>query len=143
MRTSHQTKKRVRRQLPPARRYARTRMYMGVYVGVFMCGCCCPVALCLSVEYAPILTAHHTQEQDSRIVGYWVDLQTAVSAMYDNVGGAAGGAAGFRQQLEHKEGLFRKNMMVRLVCCAVMCRGVYLWTVMSVLELPVVIFGWR
>jgi len=31
--------------------------------------------------------------------------------MFDNSGGGHE-TAGFRQQLEHKEGLFRKNMMV-------------------------------
>jgi DNA-directed RNA polymerase I subunit RPA1 len=43
------------------------------------------------------------------------ELQTSVDALYDsNAGGSAGGA-GIKQQLEKKEGLFRKHMMGKRV----------------------------
>ena len=60
---------------------------------------------------------------DSRIVQWWVDLQTAVSAMYDNSNAASGGASGFRQRLEHKEGLFRKKYdgMMFFVLLSLLC----------------------
>lgn len=52
------------------------------------------------------------------VINHWSNLQKAVNQSYDsNVGlsgNAKAAAPGVKQILEKKEGLFRKNMMVRV-----------------------------
>jgi DNA-directed RNA polymerase I subunit RPA1 len=43
-----------------------------------------------------------------------VELQSAVNALFDSAAGSSGGM-GIKQQLEKKEGLFRKHMMGKRV----------------------------
>lgn len=76
-----------------------------------------------------ILTANMTLAERLRAAAgwtaAWLELQQNVSALLDSTAAAsarAAGPPGIRQQLEKKEGLFRKNMMGKRVNYA--CRSV-------------------
>ena len=56
------------------------------------------------------------QAQLGKSLRLWLDLQNSLNALYDSsVAENNYGISGIRQQLEKKEGLFRKNMMGKRV----------------------------
>jgi len=56
------------------------------------------------------------QAQLGRALRLWLDLQNSVNALFDSsAADETHGVSGIRQQLEKKEGLFRKNMMGKRV----------------------------
>lgn len=68
----------------------------------------------LGVDALDAATA--VQAQLGRTLRLWLDLQNSLNGLLDSTAAEdAAGAAGIRQQLEKKEGLFRKNMMGKRV----------------------------
>ena len=79
---------------------------------------------------AAIAAAADPQAQLGRTLRLWLDLQNSVNALFDSsAADETYGVSGIRQQLEKKEGLFRKNMMgkrVNFACRSVISPDVYL-----------------
>jgi DNA-directed RNA polymerase I subunit RPA1 len=48
-------------------------------------------------------------------VELWISMQKTVNALFDSSNAGVGAAAGIKQLLEKKEGLFRKHMMGKRV----------------------------
>jgi DNA-directed RNA polymerase I subunit RPA1 len=70
------------------------------------------------------------QSQLGRTLRLWLDMQNSLNALLDSsAADDTHGVSGIRQQLEKKEGLFRKNMMgkrVNFACRSVISPDVYL-----------------
>ncbi|KAL4526208.1 hypothetical protein Ndes2437B_g07463 [Nannochloris sp. 'desiccata'] len=69
-----------------------------------------------SAAAAVAAMANDPQAQLGRTLRLWLDLQNSVNALFDSsAADETHGVSGIRQQLEKKEGLFRKNMMGKRV----------------------------
>jgi DNA-directed RNA polymerase I subunit RPA1 len=83
-----------------------------------------------SATAAAAAMANDPQAQLGRTLRIWLDLQNSVNALFDSsAADETHGVSGIRQQLEKKEGLFRKNMMgkrVNFACRSVISPDVYL-----------------
>eukprot|EP00698_Gefionella_okellyi_P015266 TRINITY_DN4306_c0_g1_i1.p1 TRINITY_DN4306_c0_g1~~TRINITY_DN4306_c0_g1_i1.p1 ORF type:complete len:1591 (-),score=451.91 TRINITY_DN4306_c0_g1_i1:696-5468(-) len=72
------------------------------------------VELCRPSKKGELELAPTQAEINLKIASLWGDMQRMVGSMFDS-GSSSEGAAGFKQHLEKKEGLFRKNMMGKRV----------------------------
>jgi DNA-directed RNA polymerase I subunit RPA1 len=69
-----------------------------------------------SAAAAVAAMANDPQAQLGRTLRLWLELQNSVNALFDSsAADETHGVSGIRQQLEKKEGLFRKNMMGKRV----------------------------
>jgi len=69
-----------------------------------------------SAAAAVVAMANDPQAQLGRTLRLWLDLQNSLNALFDSsAADETHGVTGIRQQLEKKEGLFRKNMMGKRV----------------------------
>lgn len=87
-----------------------------------------PAAVAAAAAAAAL--AADPQAQLGRTLRLWLDLQNSLNALFDSsAADDTHGVQGIRQQLEKKEGLFRKNMMgkrVNFACRSVISPDVYL-----------------